>query len=102
MEQPLNGLMVHYVESQQVFLPLLRAFMGARDNINYNDDPSSAPWNDNFGNTVYEKDLGETNTGGTPYGPSHFAHKNNIDLSEHESKLCFSFGVRIAKISKKI
>ena len=49
-----------------------------------------------------EKDLGETTTGGTPYGPSHFAHKNNIELSEHESKLCFSFGVRIAKISKKI
>ena len=49
-----------------------------------------------------EKDLGETTTGGTPYGPSHLAHKNNIDLSEHESKLCFSFGARIAKISKKI
>ena len=49
-----------------------------------------------------EKDLVETTTGGTPYGPTHFAHKNNIELSEHESKLCFSFGARIAKISKKI
>ena len=49
-----------------------------------------------------EKDLGETTTGGTPYGPTHFAYKNNIELSDHESKLCFSFGARIAKISKKI
>ena len=49
-----------------------------------------------------EKDLGDTTTGGTPYGPTHFAFNNQIELSEHESKLCFSFGVRIAELSKKL
>ena len=49
-----------------------------------------------------EKDLGNTTTGGTPYGPTHFAFNNQIELSEHESKLCFSFGARIAELSKKL
>ncbi len=49
-----------------------------------------------------EKELNKTVTGGTPYGPSHFSGSNSDNLSDHEIKLCVSFGIRIAELAKKI
>ena len=49
-----------------------------------------------------EKDLSETRTGGTPYGPTHFSGDNEGILSNSETKLCTNFGERIAKIAIKI
>ena len=49
-----------------------------------------------------EKDLNDTRTGGSPYGPTHFSGNNVDNLSDNEEKLCFSFGARIAKLTKKI
>ena len=46
--------------------------------------------------------LNETRTGGSPYGPTHFSGNKTNKLSEHEIKLCFAFGERIAKIAKKL
>lgn len=50
-----------------------------------------------------EKALFETQTGGTPYGPSHMAlsHHPN-DLSIHEKTLCFAMGQRLARTAKKL
>ena len=49
-----------------------------------------------------EKELHETNTGGTPYGPTHVSNGNKNDLSDDETKLCISFGKRIAKLASKL
>ena len=49
-----------------------------------------------------EVELNETRTGGSPYGPTHFSGNKTNELSQHEIKLCFSFGARIAKLSKKL
>ena len=49
-----------------------------------------------------EKDLNETRTGGSPYGPTHFSGDNQGLLSDNEIKLCINFGVRIAKIAIKL
>jgi len=49
-----------------------------------------------------EKDLNNTRTGGSPYGPTHFSGNNEKKLSDNETRLCFSFGARIAKLAKKI
>jgi len=49
-----------------------------------------------------EKDLNDTRTGGSPYGPTHFSGNNENNLSNNEIKLCFSFGARIAKLTKKL
>ncbi len=49
-----------------------------------------------------EKDLSETRTGGSPYGPTHFSGDNESILSNSETKLCINFGERIAKIAIKI
>lgn len=50
-----------------------------------------------------ETGLFETQTGGTPYGPSHFSGTDNTHpLSEIEIKLCRAFGKRIAETSKKL
>jgi len=46
--------------------------------------------------------LNETRTGGSPYGPTHFSGNKTNELSEHEIKLCFAFGERIAKLAKKL
>lgn len=44
--------------------------------------------------------LSETQTGGTPYGPSHLAGpKSDNPLSEDEKKICQAFGKRIAKLA---
>ena len=48
-----------------------------------------------------EKELNDTKTGGTPYGPTHLSGNDESDLSEHEAKLCLAFGKRIATIAKK-
>ena len=50
-----------------------------------------------------EKELNDTSSGGSPYGPTHYSGGNQInELSEHESKLCIAFGIRIAELSKKV
>ena len=47
-----------------------------------------------------EAALGETITGGTPYGPSHLAGTNSDDpLSEHERQLCQAMGKRMSKLA---
>lgn len=46
-------------------------------------------------------ELSETQTGGTPYGSSHFAGNNNErDLSNDEIKLCQSQGKRLAQTAR--
>ncbi|HFD12535.1 MAG TPA: NAD(P)H:quinone oxidoreductase [Crenotrichaceae bacterium] len=40
--------------------------------------------------------LMETETGGTPYGPSHLSQRGNPPHSEHEKVLCRAFGKRLA------
>ncbi|WP_445367489.1 NAD(P)H:quinone oxidoreductase [Methylomonas sp. BW4-1] len=40
--------------------------------------------------------LRETVSGGTPYGPSHVAD-NDTELTEHEKRLCWVLGERLAK-----
>lgn len=46
-------------------------------------------------------DLLTTQTGGTPYGPSHVAGvDNNNALSEEEKTLCKAFGQRLAELAK--
>lgn len=48
-----------------------------------------------------EPELGSTTTGGTPYGPSHFAGpESQYPLSEEEEKLCLALGKRIAEVVK--
>ena len=49
-----------------------------------------------------EKDLNETRTGGTPYGPTHFSGNHKNQLSDNETKLCMSFGKRIAQLTNKL
>lgn len=44
-----------------------------------------------------EPSLVETTTGGTPYGPSHYAHNNENGLSNDEKNLCRVLGQRLAK-----
>ena len=44
-----------------------------------------------------EPSLVETTTGGTPYGPSHYAHNNESSLSNDEKNLCRVLGRRLAK-----
>jgi NAD(P)H dehydrogenase (quinone) len=47
-------------------------------------------------------ELQATRTGGTPYGPSHWAEGGNSDgeLSEHEVALCQALGRRLARFAK--
>lgn len=50
-----------------------------------------------------EAALNETQTGGTPYGPSHVAgRESNLNLSEHEKTLCKALGKRVAEVSRKL
>lgn len=47
--------------------------------------------------------LSQTQTGGTPYGASHWAGSDNSrDLDEHETALCEAQGSRIARLALKL
>ena len=46
-----------------------------------------------------EEALHTTHTGGTPYGASHVANKENVNLSDDEIKLCQALGKRLATIA---
>ena len=48
------------------------------------------------------KELGQTTTGCSPYGPSHYSENNSAVLSEDESNLCKAFGKRIANLVIKL
>lgn len=49
-----------------------------------------------------ENALIDTQTGGTPYGPSHYAGLNNEHaISEHEKMICHTLGKRIAELAAK-
>lgn len=50
-----------------------------------------------------EKSLHTTQSGGTPYGPSHYAGgNNNQPLTDNEQDIAKSFGLRIARLAKKL
>lgn len=50
-----------------------------------------------------EAALIQTQTGGTPYGPSHMAGMNNSsELSEHEEQVCLTLGKRLANLALKL
>ena len=49
-----------------------------------------------------EAALHDTKSGGTPYGASHFAHEDRIELSEHERVLCQFQGKRLAELAMKL
>lgn len=50
-----------------------------------------------------ETDLFTTETGGTPYGPSHLAgQKSDLPISDAEKRLCIALGKRIAMIALKL
>jgi NAD(P)H dehydrogenase (quinone) len=50
-----------------------------------------------------EPALMQTQTGGTPYGPTHVAGpQNQNSLSEHEIQLCQALGKRVAEIAVKL
>lgn len=50
-----------------------------------------------------EKALGETSTGGTPYGPSHWAGTGEqLPVSDHEKQLCQALGERLARLALKL
>ncbi|MGB3668451.1 MAG: NAD(P)H:quinone oxidoreductase [Bermanella sp.] len=50
-----------------------------------------------------EAELMDTQTGGTPYGVSHFAGKqSNLPLSQDEIALCQAQGLRIASLAKRL
>ncbi len=50
-----------------------------------------------------EDHLHTTQTGGTPYGPSHYAGSSgNIPFSDEEITICKHFGKRLAKLALKL
>jgi len=50
-----------------------------------------------------ESDLSTTQTGGTPYGPTHMAGKDSKNpLSDEEKRLCKALGKRVATIALKL
>jgi NAD(P)H dehydrogenase (quinone) len=49
-----------------------------------------------------EESLHTTRTGGTPYGASHVANKENVNLSDDENKLCQALGKRLATIALQL
>ncbi|HSC76526.1 MAG TPA: NAD(P)H:quinone oxidoreductase [Pseudomonadales bacterium] len=49
-----------------------------------------------------EESLHHTRTGGTPYGASHLASKDNQTLSDDESKLCQALGKRLATVAMQL
>ena len=50
-----------------------------------------------------EADLSTTQTGGTPYSPTHMAGKDSKNpLSDEEKRLCKALGKRVASIALKL
>jgi NAD(P)H dehydrogenase (quinone) len=50
-----------------------------------------------------ETDLVTTSSGGTPYGPSHWAgNKVGRTLSDEEKRLCMALGRRVAEIARRL
>ena len=50
-----------------------------------------------------EAALNQTNSGGTPYGPTHVAGASNkLPLTGHESELCQALGKRLASLALKL
>ena len=50
-----------------------------------------------------ESSLLQTQTGGTPYGPSHLAGADNQrGVDEDERKLCVALGRRVADIAQRL
>lgn len=50
-----------------------------------------------------ESALNETLSGGTPYGPSHFAGTHNDKpITEHERKICQALGKRVATVALQL
>lgn len=50
-----------------------------------------------------DQNLSETATGGTPYGPTHWAGTDEKQpLSKHEKALCQSLGERLAKLALRL
>ena len=50
-----------------------------------------------------ESALSETQSGGTPYGPSHLAGSNSqAPITEHEKTLCIAMGKRLALTASKL
>ncbi len=50
-----------------------------------------------------EPSLGETRTGGTPYGISHLAgSRSDLPISDHEKQLCHAMGKRIATLASAL
>lgn len=50
-----------------------------------------------------ESDLASTQTGGTPYGASHYAGASNSNtLSDEETRLCIALGKRVAQLALKL
>ena len=48
------------------------------------------------------KELHNTSSGGTPYGPSHVNSEQNIELSKEEYAIAFQSGKRLAKLSNRL
>ncbi len=50
-----------------------------------------------------EAALNQTNSGGTPYGPTHVAGASSeLPLTGHESELCQALGKRLASLALKL
>jgi NAD(P)H dehydrogenase (quinone) len=47
-------------------------------------------------------ELTTTRTGGSPYGPSHWAGRENLPLSPEETTLCRALGKRMATLALKL
>ena len=55
------------------------------------------------GSPYSQPELTKTTSGGTPYGPSHFAGtESNNPLTEEETILCIGFGRRVAEITQQL
>lgn len=54
------------------------------------------------GTPFSEADLVNTQSGGTPYGPSHLAGQDNRAITDEEKRLCIAQGKRLATITKKL
>jgi NAD(P)H dehydrogenase (quinone) len=55
------------------------------------------------GTPYTQAELNATRTGGTPYGPSHFAGvADDQPVTEHERALCIAQGKRLAEIALKL